>query len=190
MKLFNVIIDKHGILARELPSNKRAPLAMGYINAPGGAVNIIPPKVYLEGTSRSLFKESAEHMSKRLPEIVEHIGKAFRAKTKFEVLANAPALVNTPEMSELVKKSAKEVLGEKYTIKYIEPIFASEDYAHIASQLPETCYFFVSCPLPDENGNVYAVHHPKVVFNEEALVIGPATMVQAAVNWLKKNTKS
>lgn len=182
-----IINGANGILARELPSNKGASLSMGYINAPGGAINIIPPKVYLKGTSRSLYSESAEHMEQRLPEIVEHIGKAFRAETIYEVVANVPALRNTPELSELVKDSAEEALGADYIVDYIEPMLASEDYAHIASKLPESCYFFVSCPAPDENGNVYAVHHPKVIFNEEALMIGPATMAQAAVNWLKKN---
>lgn len=182
-----IINGANGILARELPSNKGASLSMGYIHAPGGAINIIPPNAYLEGTSRSLYSESAEHVAQRLPEIVEHIGKAFRAETKYEVAASVPALINTSSMSELVKKSAEEVLGTDYEVAYIEPILASEDYAHIASQLPESCYFFVSCPLPDEDGNVFAVHHPKVVFNEEALVIGPATMAQAAVNWLKNN---
>lgn len=182
-----IINGANGILARELPSNKGASLSMGYINAPGGAINIIPPNAYLEGTSRSLYNETAKHIEKRLPEIVEHIGKAFRAETKYEVAANAPALVNTLEMSKLVKESAQEVLGSEYSVEYTEPLLASEDYAHIASRLPESCYFFVSCPLPDEDGNVFAVHHPKVIFNEEALIIGPATMAQAAVNWLNKN---
>ncbi|HNZ27797.1 MAG TPA: M20 family metallopeptidase [Spirochaetota bacterium] len=184
-----IINGANGILARELPSNKGASLSMGYINAPGGAINIIPPNVYLEGTSRSLYTESAEHIGQRLPEIVEHIGKAFRAETKYEAVANVPALINTLEMSELVKESAEEVLGAEYAVEYIGPFLASEDYAHIASRLPESCYFFVSCPLPDETGQVYAVHHPKVVFNEEALIYGPATMAQAAVNWLKNHCR-
>ncbi len=184
-----IINGANGILARELPSSKGASLSMGYINAPGGAINIVPPNVFLEGTSRSLYDESAQHMAKRLPEVVEHIGKAFRAETVYEEVANVPALVNTPEMSAMLKASAEAVLGDGYTVKYIEPILASEDYAHIASQLPESCYFFVSCPAPDADGNVFAVHHPKVVFNEEALLIGPATMAQAAMDWLEKNRK-
>lgn len=183
-----IINATNGILARELPSSKGASLSMGYINAPDGAINIIPSTVYLEGTSRSLYSESAKHMAKRLPEVVEHIGKAFRAETKYEAVANVPTLVNTPAMSELVKKSAEEALGSEYMVEYIEPILASEDYAHIASELPQSCYFFVSCPLPDDNGEVYALHNPKVMFNEEALIIAPATMAQAAVNWLKNSS--
>ncbi|MDI9470614.1 MAG: M20 family metallopeptidase [Bacillota bacterium] len=182
-----IINCANGILARELPSNKGASLSMGYINAPGGAINIIPPRAYIEGTSRSLYAESAEHVGQRLPEIVEHIGKAFRAETKYEAVANVPALMNTAGMSELVKEAAEEVLGTDYVVEYTGPMLASEDYAHIANKLPESCYFFVSCPLPDEAGDLYALHNPKVMFNEEALIYGPATMAQAAINWLKNN---
>lgn len=54
----------NGILARELPSNKGASLSMGYVNAIGGSVNVIPDTVVLRGTSRSLYKESAQLMAK------------------------------------------------------------------------------------------------------------------------------
>ncbi|MFM1524631.1 MULTISPECIES: M20 metallopeptidase family protein [Helcococcus] len=182
-----IINGCNGILARELPSSKGASLSMGYITAPGGQVNVVPDTVIIEGTSRSLYGESSKHVAKRLPEIVEHIGKAFRAETEFEVLANVPPLVNTDKIADLVKDSATSALNGEYIVEFIEPGLASEDYAHIASKLPESCYFFVSCPLPDENGKVYAVHHPYVQFNEEALIIGSASMAQSAENWLREN---
>lgn len=182
-----IINATNGILARELPSNEGASLSMGYVDAKGGAINVIPDTVVLEGTSRSLYENSAKHMAERLPEVVEHIGKAFRAETKFEVLANVPALINTEKTAELVKNSANEILDGKYPVVNIGPMLASEDYAHIANKLDETCYFFIGCPLPDEDGKTYPVHHPLVQFNEEALVIGAATMAQSAENWLREN---
>lgn len=182
-----IISAANGILARELPSNKGASLSMGFFEAPGGAINVIPDTVVIEGTSRSLYPESAKHVAERLPEIVEHIAKAFRAEATFEILADVPTLINTEEITDQVQASAEEALGDEYSVKIVPPHLASEDYAHIASQLPETCYFFVSCPLPDEDGEVYPVHHPKVQFNEEALVIGASTMATAAKNWLRDN---
>lgn len=182
-----IINGANGIMARELPSNKGASLSMGYVNAPGGAINVIPDTVILEGTSRSLFPESAKHVSKRLPEIVEHIGKAFRAETEYEVLADCPSLINTTSVADQVMSSAKEALGDQYDVVNVPPYLASEDYAHIASRLPESCYFFVGCPMPDDNGEVYPVHHPLVQFNEEALIVGSATMATSATNWLRDN---
>lgn len=182
-----IVNAANGIIARELPSDASASMSMGRFEAPGGAVNVIPDTVIIEGTSRSLYPESAEHVAKRLPEIVEHIGKAFRAETEYEQLADVPTLINTEEITKQVQASAEEALGDEYTVKNVPPYLASEDYAHIASHLPETCYFFVGCPLPDENGEVYPVHHPLVQFNEEALIVGSAAMATAATNWLKDN---
>ncbi|MBZ4204238.1 M20 metallopeptidase family protein [Mycoplasma tauri] len=177
---FNIMV------AHELPSNKSASVSIGNISTPGGNVNVIPSKVILEGTARSLFNESAKHVEKRLPEIASHIAKAYRASSNFEILASVPALVNTAEMSEMVFDSAQKILGSDYDVKYSEPELASEDYAHIASELPESCYFFVSCPLPNELNQIYPVHNPHVRFNEEALIIGPATLAQAAMDFLSK----
>ena len=182
-----IINATNGILARELPSNKGASLSMGYLSAPGGAVNVIPDTVVLEGTSRSLYPESAEHMKRRLPEVVDHIAKAFRAEAQFEVLADVPALINTEAITEQLHSSAEEALQGEYSVKNVGPYLASEDYAHIAAKLPETCYFFIGCPEPDENGKTYPVHHPLVQFNEEALIVGSATMATAAFNWLRDN---
>ncbi|AXY24674.1 amidohydrolase [Suicoccus acidiformans] len=182
-----IINGANAILARELPSNKGASLSMGMIEAPGGAVNVIPDTVIIEGTSRSLYPESAQHVSERLPEIIEHIAKAHRAEASYEVLAEVPALINTPEISDQTLAAAKEVLGDEYNVTETEPDLASEDYAHIASHLPESCYFMVGAPLPDAEGKTYPVHNPLVQFNEEALVAGSAAMAQAATNWLRDN---
>lgn len=182
-----IINGANGILARELPSNKGASLSMGYIDAPGGAVNVVPDTVVLQGTSRTLYPESAEHVSKRLPEIVHHIAKAFRAEAEFEVLAEVPPLVNTPDITTQFMASAEKVFDGEYFVEESGPQLASEDYAHIASKLPESCYFFVSCPLPNEDGEVFPVHNPSTQFNEEAIVVGSSAMAQAAEDWLRNN---
>ncbi|BAP39498.1 M20 metallopeptidase family protein [Metamycoplasma canadense] len=184
------IISAFNIMAaHELPSNKSASVSIGYLNTFGGSVNVIPSKVTLEGTARTLFVKSAQYIKKRLPEIANNIAKAFKAKISFEILADVPPLFNTPSISKLVFKSAKESLENKYDVKFAEPELASEDYAHIASCLKKSCYFFVSCPFPNENNEVFDVHNNNVIFNEEALIIGPTTMIQTIINFLDSKKK-
>ncbi|VEU60840.1 Uncharacterized hydrolase YxeP [Mycoplasmopsis bovigenitalium] len=184
-----IINATNGILARELPSNKGASLSMGFIEAPGGAINVVPSRAYLQGTARSLFAETTEHLRTRLPEVTEYIAKAFRANAKFEFVANVPALVNNENMADLVIESSQQSLNNEYNVDYYEPALASEDYAHIADELPESCYFLVSCPAFEDKSKNIGVHNPKTIFNEQALIIGPTAMVQSAINWLDKNSK-
>ncbi|MGI6688937.1 MAG: M20 metallopeptidase family protein [Christensenellales bacterium] len=182
-----IVNNANGIIARELPSNKGASLSMGSFNSIGGAVNIIPDTVEILGTSRSLYAESARHMAERLPQVVDHTARAFRAEADYEALADVPALTNTESFSELVKAAAEEALGTNYPVEYVDASLASEDYAHIASQLPQSCYYFIGCPLPDAEGNIYPLHNPRVLFNEEAIIAGSASMAAAAVKWLEDN---
>lgn len=182
-----IVNNANGIIARELPSNKGASLSMGSFNSIGGAVNIIPDTVEILGTSRSLYSESARHMSERLPQVVDYTAKTFKAEADYEAMADVPALTNTESFSELVKAAAEEALGSEYPVEYVDANLASEDYAHIASQLPQSCYYFVGCPLPDAEGKIYPLHNPKVLFNEEAIILGSASMAAAAVKWLEEN---
>lgn len=175
----------NGILAREIPSNKGASLSMGHFQSQAGAVNVVPNKVEIEGTARSLYPETADHLASRLPEVVHHIGQAFRAQTDFEVLADCPALVNSPDLASQVMAWSREALGGDYPVKTIGPLLASDDYAHLASRLPESCYFFVGCPKKDSQGQTYSLHHPQVLFDEEALVLGSATMATGVRKWLE-----
>lgn len=182
-----IVNNANGIISRELPSNKGASLSMGSFNSIGGAVNIIPDTVEILGTSRSLYAESAEHMAERLPQVVDYTAQAFRAEADYEAMANVPALTNTESFSELVKTVAEDVLSSDYPVSNVDASLASEDYAHIASQLPQSCYYFIGCPLPDAEGNIYPLHNPRVLFNEEAIIVGSASMAAAAVKWLEVN---
>lgn len=182
-----IVNNANGIIARELPSNKGASLSMGSFNSIGGAVNIIPETVEILGTSRSLYAESAKHMAERLPQVVDYTARAFRAEAEYEAMANVPALTNTESFADLVKSTAEEVLGAEYPVEYVDASLASEDYAHIASQLPQSCYYFIGCPQPDADGKIYPLHNPKVLFNEEAIILGAASMAAAATKWLEVN---
>lgn len=182
-----IVNNANGIIARELPSNKGASLSMGSFNSIGGAVNIIPETVEILGTSRSLYDESAKHMAERLPQVAEYTAKAFRAEVEYKAMANVPALTNTESFSELVKSAAEEAFAGQYPVDYVDANLASEDYAHIASQLPQSCYYFVGCPQPDAEGKIFPLHNPKVLFNEEAIILGSASMAAAAVKWLGEN---
>lgn len=182
-----IVNNANGIIARELPSNKGASLSMGSFNSIGGAINIIPETVEILGTSRSLYAESAKHMAERLPQVADYTAKAFRAEVEYEALANVPALTNTESFSDLVKATAEEVLGSEYPVEYVDANLASEDYAHIASQLPQSCYYFIGCPQPDGEGNIYPLHNPKVLFNEEGIILGAASMAASAAKWLEEN---
>ncbi len=116
-----------------------------------------------------------------------NIATAFRVRVEYKELANVSSLVNTDELTKIVYNSAIQTIGNKYKVRTIDPRLGSEDYAHIANVLEESCYFFVGCPLPDDEGRTYPLHLSQAKFNEEAIVVGAATMASSAYNWLNRH---
>jgi len=61
----------------------------------------------------------------------------------------------------------------------------SEDYAYISSEVPST-YLLISGGKA-EDGYCYPQHHPKALFNEDAIPVSAAVYAHAAIAWLKEH---
>lgn len=57
----------------------------------------------------------------------------------------------------------------------------SEDFAEVSNRVP-SAFFAVGAGLTE-----YPQHNPKIVFNEEALLIGAVVYAQSATEWLRAN---
>lgn len=181
-----IVVSTPELIARELPFDKGAAITMGKIHS-DGAVNVIPNEAIIEGTVRTLFEESREHIKERLPQMVEDIAKTYRGEVEFEFLSDCPALINNPEMTEEVTGYLEEAMGDDYPEVYKIPAqHASEDFAYIAAEIPSV-YYNVFASYPDDNDEVYPVHHPKVRFNEDVLPLGSGTIAHSARRWLENN---
>lgn len=180
-----IVIGAQELMSRELPFTKSATLTMGHFSA-GSVPNSIPDTALIEGTMRTVDPDTQAHLAKRLPEVANCIAQTYRGSVDFEYISDAPVLVVNDAVYEDVCRYINNLDPEKISLVYLKsPATASEDFAEVASRVP-TCY--VNIGAKDvEAKEVYPCHHPKVVFDEKALPIGTAVMVEAAVNWLAEH---
>ncbi|EKU93180.1 Uncharacterized hydrolase YxeP [Alloiococcus otitis] len=172
------------ILSRELPFDRSATLTMGKFIAKG-AINVIPGEAVIEGTVRGFSNESKDYIKKRLPEIVQKIAEAYRGSAEFELLSDCPVLVNDGDFSRTAISYLKEISQGEFDIHKGGQVHASEDFAYYADQVP-AFFFNILTPNPDaEDGKLYPVHHPKVVFGEEILPKASAMLSHIATRWLE-----
>ena len=57
-------------------------LSFGKINSDGGATNIIPDRVFIQGTLRTMDEDNRLTMHKVIREMVQHTVKSFGAKSQ------------------------------------------------------------------------------------------------------------
>ena len=143
----------------------------------GAAVNIIPDEAELHIGVRTLNVEAAEHLKKRIPELIDHYVKAWNAEYSLTTFHTPCTLTNELLCQELVP-CLREVLGGS-NIHQIPAMSGTEDFGYVTEKVPGM-FVFLGAGAP---GNA-PLHSPQMVLDEDVLPLGAALHASAAMYWL------
>lgn len=188
----HILLAIQEIQTRELAISESAVVTIGTMHG-GVAANVIPDTVTMGGSIRTYDEETRSFLKKRLTEVAEGTAEVFRAKAEVSFGSGCPTLVNDKELAEAGLKYAKELLGEQKAFSAAQlsamdstgkasKSGGSEDFAYVSQEVP-SIMFALAAGQP-EKGYAYPQHHPKVKFDEEALVYGAALHANMALRWL------
>lgn len=190
----HIITALQEIHARELSLMDEAVLTIGTIHA-GLAANVIPDTVEMSGTIRTYDEEVRAFIKKRMEDIVQSIGTAFRAEASVIHGKGCPVLVNDADLSSCVVRYLQEMLGPQkaFTQGQLAAMAdgkapktaGSEDFAYVSQEVP-SLMLALAAGHPDK-GYCYPQHHPKVKFDEEVLASGSAVYAYTAMRWLEEH---
>ena len=147
----------------------------------GDAFNVIPDQVRLSGTIRTYDSQVRATVLRRVQEIVSNIAAACGASSDLDITHLTPAVVNDPDVAEVVREAAETVV-EPERVTSGERTTGSEDAAYLMEDVPG-CYFFVGS-ANSERGLDAPHHNPHFDFDEDALPIGVAVMTRAIMHYL------
>lgn len=182
----NVIIALQSIVSREIPPTDPAVITVGSIHG-GSAPNIIPEEVKITGIIRSLKIEHREYLIKRVTEVVEGIVKAMRGSCEINIEEGYPCLYNDNFMAEILKESAKNIIGEDNIIELQEPSMGVESFAYFSLERPGAFYFLGSGNR--EKGITHPAHGSFFDIDENCLPIGVAIQCKIAYDYLMGETE-
>ena len=143
----------------------------------GTAVNIIPDKAELHIGVRTLDVEAAEHLTKRIPELIDHYVKAWNGEYELTVFHTPCTYSNEKLCRELVPYMG-EILGEE-NVRQIPPMTGTEDFGYITKEVPGM-FAFIGAGQP---GNA-PLHNSHMVLDEDVLPLGAAVHAYTAISWL------
>lgn len=179
-----IVIASHVVQAIQTITSRRksalepAVITIGGIRSGTFRPNIIAEEVEIVGTVR-YFNDSLQDMWKT--ELVKccNIAEAMGGSFSLSYVAENPALVNDPVVTQQVIAAAARLLGEKNIVK-AEALMGADDFAFISAAVP-SCYIALGAELP---GDPRKLHTPTFDINEEALVLGAALLAECAVSLL------
>lgn len=158
---------------QEIPENlcpKEIPcvLAIGRIEGLG-ATNVIPDKVELQGTFRTMNELWRGTAHKLIDEISRQVSLASNTTINVRIEKGYPYLENNPELTEKTRILLKKSCGESNVIDL--PIrMTGEDFSFFAQKIPAT---FIRLGVRNEpKGIIHAVHNARFDIDESALLKG------------------
>ncbi|THH42071.1 M20 metallopeptidase family protein [Neolewinella litorea] len=172
-----VITALQQLVSRESDPTLPVVLTFGKINSEGGATNVIPNAVHLEGTLRTLDEDWRRELHRRLKRTAEGIAAALGGSAELEIRHGYPFLKNDEPLTHWAQSAARELLGPERVVDL--PIrMTGEDFAFYTHHLP-ACFYRLGVGSPSP------VHTDTFDVDEDCLTTGSGLMAWLALRRLQ-----
>ncbi|QTD40126.1 M20 family metallopeptidase [Sporosarcina sp. Te-1] len=169
------------LMTREADPSQSVTFSVGSMSG-GTVTNVIPDKAVLSGNMRSYDQKTRDHLCERIPEMIEHVVKAWRGEystTEF----HTPTTYNDPAFVDSITPFLEQVMEPEKIADY-GVLSGSEDFSYISQAVPSA---FVILGTGKEGEA--PVHNPRMKQNEEIFKYGAALHASVAMGWLASQHK-
>ncbi len=148
-----------------------------------GATNIIPDKVEMEGTIRTVDETWREELHGHIEILVNGLCASMGATADLDIRKGYPCLVNDEKLTAWSKKQAIELLGAE-NVHDLPIRMTAEDFAYFAQEVP-ACFYRLGTSNTAKNIGA-PLHTSRFDVDESALEIGTALMATLAIRSLEE----
>lgn len=166
----HIVLAMQSIVSRNADPVKNIVVSVTSFETDSKAFNVIPQKVQLKGTVRTMDAEMRDLAEKRINEIAQAQAAVFGGTANVNYERNYPVMVNTEAQTDFAADIACQVSGD---CEDAPLVMGGEDFAFMLEERPGA-YILVG------NGDTAGVHHPEYNFNDEAIPAGCSWWAEVA----------
>ena len=159
----HVLIALQSIASRNVDPIKQVVVSVCTLRSDTDSHNVLPQKVRLRGTVRTLDDDVRDLAEARVRDIVTHTAAAHQCTAEIIYDRGYPITVNHAENTVFAADAAEKVTPGVW--RDTPPIMAGEDFSYMLNVRPGA-YMMIG------NGDGPTVHHPMYDFNDEAIPAG------------------
>ena len=163
-------LDENG---KEIPTV----LAFGKVTA-AGATNVIPEKVHIEGTFRTMNEKWRKEAHEKIIALTKKIAAEKNASADIKILIGYPFLVNDEGVTQSAKNTAVTYL-QKENVFDLPLRMTAEDFSFITQQVP-SCFFRLGTGNKKQ-GIISGVHSSTFNVDENAIETGAGLLANKAL---------
>ena len=169
-----IITQLQTVVSREVSPTDSAVVTVGKMIA-GTASNIIPSQAIIEGTFRTVSKETRGHIKDSIARIAKLTAESLNAVAEVEFGMGVPPTICDPEIVDIASEAVIQLLGEDRLLQLAVPSMGAEDFAEYLEFVPGALLRLGTADERPESR--FALHSPKVVFDEQSIVAGAIAFV-------------
>ena len=176
-----LLVNLQQIVSRQAKPILPTVLSFGKLYSHGGATNVIPNAVSVEGTLRTLDESWRAEVKTLISKMCHSIAEANGAKAEVRIENGYPFLKNDEALTGFLTQAAKTYMGEAQ----VEPLdiwMAAEDFAYYSQEVP-ACFYRLGT-RNEAKGIVSSVHTNTFDIDEDAIEDGCGLMAYLAVQYL------
>lgn len=179
----HIIVGLQSLVSRNTSPLNPVVLSFGQIKS-GTKNNIIPARLKLSGTLRTLDKETQAFAMERISEISKSIAQAYGARARVDFIEGYPPLINNNEVVDVLNEVARESLGHnKVFIKEL-PSMGADDFSFFLEEV-KGAYYYLGCGNKAK-GYKSPIHNENFLVDEECIKTGILVQVRTALKLLEK----
>jgi amidohydrolase/hippurate hydrolase len=164
----NLIVQIQTLVSREVKPTEPAVLSLCRIQG-GTKDNIIAESVLIEGTLRTVNKETRSYLLDAVKRLGEGIALGLRVSFEFEVKDGSLPLIGDPGVTKVAEAAGRKIFGAENIEFASHAEMGGEDFAFFTDKIPGT---FISLGAKSKNGAEPQMHSPEFYTDEETVRTG------------------
>ena len=180
----HIITALQQVVSRNADPSLPTVLTLGKINSVGGATNVIPDAVKIEGTFRTLNENWRAEAQKRMRKIAEGIAESMGGSCEFIIEKGYPVLFNDEALTKKIKNFMIEYCGAENVVD-LPMRMTSEDFAYYSQKMP-ACFYRLGTGNRAK-GITSGLHTDTFNIEESCLELSIGLMAWLAIRELEMN---
>lgn len=146
--------------------------------------NVIPDRVIVRGTLRTLHAEVTKTTIMHLERLARGVAEASGTTIHVRQKHGPPAVHNDPHLTQMIRQAAADLIGEENIQIIPKPSMGGEDFANYLDKVPGAM-FRLGCA---EAGKAAPpLHSPLFDIEEEALKVGAMILAGSVIHWMMQH---
>jgi amidohydrolase len=173
-------------IPRATDSQDAVVITVGMVHG-GHMANVIPERVELEGTVRTLNRSVRDDTLDHIRRLADAVAVGTQTLIEVNFGVGAQSVENDPELIDYLTDATRDVLGPDGVDVIARPSMGSEDFAFFSHRVP-AAMFRLGC-ASERVGNA-GLHTTLFDIDDEALMIGARIISRAVLSWLETRARS